>query len=87
MSNDPARKFEILVWEVKYTEVTTIALAFILHIFVMPKLELLAGNGEQDFSRQTGFASFSMLFLVAFWATYHRIRLEKARRSIAETEE
>jgi len=45
MSKDPIRKFEILVWVLKYTAVTIIGLCFVVQFFG-PELDLLAENRE-----------------------------------------
>lgn len=86
MSEDPIRKFEILVWVIKYTAVTIIGLGFVVQLFG-PELDLLAENGESTLTRRIDFAFISVPILVVSWATYRRIQYEKTRRSNAETVE
>lgn len=84
MSKDPIRKFEILVWVIKYTAVTIIGLGIVVQLFG-PEMELLAENGESELTRRIDFAFISVPILVVSWATYRRIQYEKTRRSNAET--
>jgi len=86
MSKDPIRKFEILVWVLKYTAVTIIGLCFVVQFFG-PELDLLAENGESTLTRRMDFAFISVPILVVSWATYRRIQYEKTQRSNAETVE
>jgi hypothetical protein len=79
LATGPIKRSEIIRWILINLLVTMVGLAAVLGVF-RPELELLAEEGDMTIRTGVDFASIALLALIVFWATYRKLRCEKARR-------